>query len=212
VAPRSPERAAVFLDRDGVLVDLVPDELTGTNESPYLPRDVRLLPGVPEALRALHDAGYALVGVSNQPAAAKGNVPLEQLHAVHERTVELLAAAGVALDDWRYCFHHPEGTVRALTGPCDCRKPQPGMLLAAAEELGLDLGRSWMVGDSDTDVIAGARAGCRTALVEHPGSPHRRGGELEPTRRGADLHELVSICARNDWHVRSNSGATHGKG
>jgi len=188
------DRAAAFLDRDGVIVDLVPDPLTGTDESPYHPRDVRLLPDVPEALRALRDAGYVLVGVSNQPAAAKGNVALEQLHAVHERTVELLTAAGVWLDDWRYCFHHPEGTVPELTGPCDCRKPAPGMLLAAAEELGLDLPRSWMVGDSDTDVIAGARAGCRTALVEHPGSPHRRGGELEPTCRGASLHDIATRC------------------
>jgi D-glycero-D-manno-heptose 1,7-bisphosphate phosphatase len=188
------DRAAAFLDRDGVIVDLVPDPLTGTDESPYHPRDVRLLPDVPEALRALRDAGYVLVGVSNQPAAAKGNVALEQLHAVHERTVELLTAAGVWLDDWRYCFHHPEGTVPELTGPCDCRKPAPGMLLAAAEELGLDLPRSWMVGDSDTDVIAGARAGCRTALVEHPGSPHRRGGELEPTCRGVSLHDIATRC------------------
>jgi D-glycero-D-manno-heptose 1,7-bisphosphate phosphatase len=190
----APERAAAFLDRDGVIVDLVPDPLTGTDESPYHPRDVRLLPEVPEALRALREAGYVLVGVSNQPAAAKGNVALEQLHAVHERTVELLTAAGVWLDDWRYCFHHPEGTVPELTGPCDCRKPAPGMLLAAAEELGLDLPRSWMIGDSDTDVIAGARAGCRTALVEHPGSPHRRGGELEPTCRGASLQAITTRC------------------
>jgi D-glycero-D-manno-heptose 1,7-bisphosphate phosphatase len=200
VAPA--ERAAVFLDRDGVIVDLVPDPLTGTDESPYTPRDVRLLPDVPEALRALRDAGYVLVGVSNQPAAAKGNVPLEQLHAVHERTADLLAAAGVELDDWRYCFHHPDGTVLELTGPCDCRKPAPGMLLAAAEDLGIDLGRSWMVGDSDSDVIAGARAGCRTALIEHPGSTHRRGGEIEPTCRGPQVNAVVTRCITDDMYGR----------
>jgi phosphoglycolate phosphatase-like HAD superfamily hydrolase len=76
------------------------------------------------------------------------------------------------------------------------------MLLAAAEALGIDLGRSWMVGDSDSDVIAGARAGCRTALVEHPGSTHRRGGEIEPTCRGPQVNAVVARCITDDMYGR----------
>jgi D-glycero-D-manno-heptose 1,7-bisphosphate phosphatase len=162
---------AVFLDRDGVINDLVPDPDTGTPESPYSADEVRLMPDAAEAIKQLHDAGYLLVAVSNQPAAAKGIASTEQLQAVHNRIVELLAAEGAALDDWRYCFHHPD-----FTGPCDCRKPEPGMLLDAAREHDIDLSQSWMVGDADRDIEAGQRAGVRTVLVEHPGSAHRRKG------------------------------------
>jgi len=167
----APANRAVFLDRDGVINDLVPDPETGTPESPYGVDDVRLMPDAAEAIKRLHDDGWFLVAASNQPAAAKGIATIEQLQLVHHRIVELLAHEGAALDDWRYCFHHPD-----FTGPCDCRKPAPGMLLDAAEEHNVDLARSWMVGDADRDVEAGRRAGVRTILVEHPGSAHRRKG------------------------------------
>ena len=149
--------------------DPVPDELTGTSESPYRPEDVRLADGAADGLRVLRKAGFLLVAASNQPAAAKGNASMDDLRAVHERVVELLAAEGIELDDWRYCFHHPDAG-----GPCSCRKPEPGMLLGAAADHGIELRESWMVGDSDSDVEAGRRAGARTLLVEHPGTPHRR--------------------------------------
>lgn len=184
---------AVFLDRDGVLVELVPDALLGTDESPYRPQDVALVAGTAEALRALRDAGFLLVGVSNQPAAAKGNVTLEDLRAVHDRTADLLAAAGAPLDDWRYCFHHPDGTVAELAGPCLCRKPAPGALLDAAQAHGIDLAASWMVGDSDSDVAAGTAAGTRTVLVEHPRSAHRRRGAHAPTFTARDLNTATSV-------------------
>jgi D-glycero-D-manno-heptose 1,7-bisphosphate phosphatase len=166
-----PGRAAVFLDRDGVINDLVPEPGSGTPESPYTADDVKLMPDAAESIKQLHDAGYLLVAASNQPAAAKGIASTEQLQAVHNRIVELLAAEGADLDDWLYCFHHPD-----FTGPCDCRKPEPGMLLDAAKEHDIDLSQSWMVGDADRDVEAGHRAGVRTVLVEHPGSAHRRKG------------------------------------
>ena len=174
---------AIFLDRDGVIVEPVPDPETGRPESPYAARDVALVDGVAEALRAL--ASERVVVVSNQPAAAKGKATRADLEAVHARTVELLAAADIALADWRYCLHSPGDD-------CACRKPRPGLLIAAAREHDLDLGASWMVGDSDSDVLAGAAAGCRTALVEHPGTAHRRPDTcLRPTLRASSLLALV---------------------
>ena len=152
----------------------MPDARSGLPESPLDPADIALVPGAAAALRRLRDAGFVLVGVSNQPAAAKGTVPLERLREVQERVLALLALEGVAPDDFRICHHHPDGTVPELTGTCDCRKPAPGMLLDAAAALRLDLGASWMIGDSDADVAAGRAAGCRTVLVEHPGSAHKR--------------------------------------
>jgi D-glycero-D-manno-heptose 1,7-bisphosphate phosphatase len=167
-------RAAVFLDRDGVLNGLAPDPASGLPESPLRPEQVRLLPGAAAAATRLRAAGYALVGVSNQPAAAKKRVSVERLSDVHSRVVELLAGEGVELDGWRICLHHPDGVVPELSGPCECRKPAPGMLLDAARELDLDLSRSWMVGDTDADVEAGRAAGCRTVLITHPPSAHKR--------------------------------------
>jgi D-glycero-D-manno-heptose 1,7-bisphosphate phosphatase len=186
---------AVFLDRDGVIVEPVHDELLGTPESPYRPQDVRLVDGAAEAIAELRARGWLLVGVSNQPAAAKGNATLEDLRAVHERAAELLAAAGAELDDWRYCFHHPDGVVEGLSGPCGCRKPAPGLLLEAAADHDIDLARSWMVGDSGSDIAAGVAAGTSTVLVEHPATGHRRGAATAATITCGDLSSATSAIA-----------------
>ncbi len=186
-APTGARRPAVFLDRDGVLNEGAPDPVSDELESPLRVEDVRLLSGAAAAARELAEAGYALVCVTNQPAAAKGKATVAQLQAVHARVLELLAREGVHLDASELCFHHPEGTVAPWAGPCACRKPEPGMLLAAAAELDLDLAASWMVGDTDADVAAGRAAGCRTALVEYPGSAHKRAGAADPDLRVPDL-------------------------
>jgi len=184
-------RPAAFLDRDGTLNELVPDP-SGIPESPLRPADVRLIEGAAVAARALAQAGFALVCVSNQPAAAKGKVSIEQLHAVHERVLELLREQGVHLDAYRLCLHHPQAVVPELAGACACRKPAPGMLLDAAEELHLDLASSWMLGDTDSDVIAGHAAGCRVVLIEHPGSAHKRVAEASPDRVASSLADAVA--------------------
>ena len=184
---------AVFLDRDGVLNELVPDPASGAPESPLRVEDVRLIDGAAEAVRELSGAGFALVCVSNQPAAAKEKITVERLYAIHARVVELLALAGAQLQTSRLCLHHPEGVVPELSGPCDCRKPAPGMLLDAASALDLDLGASWMMGDTDADVAAGAAAGCRTVLIEHPGSGRKRLGEARPDLLAPDLAGAV-VC------------------
>jgi D-glycero-D-manno-heptose 1,7-bisphosphate phosphatase len=147
---------------------------------------------VPEALIGLRQAGFLLIGASNQPAAAKGKVSTDDLRAVHERVVDLLADAG--LDDWRYCLH------RAQDG-CDCRKPRAGLLLDAARDHGIDLASSWMIGDADTDVEAGIAAGVRTVLVEHPGSAHRRSGNAQPEGAVRNLEQALTFI-RDDQDSR----------
>jgi D-glycero-D-manno-heptose 1,7-bisphosphate phosphatase len=184
--------AAAFLDRDGVVNAGAPDPESGLLESPLSVEEVRLLPGSAAAMAELSDAGYALICVSNQPAAAKGKAPLERLLAVHERVLELLAREGARFDATRLCPHHPDGVVPELSGPCDCRKPAPGMLLDAADALGIDLAGSWMVGDTDTDVAAGKAAGCRTALIEYPGSAHKRSGRAGEDLAAPDLPGAVA--------------------
>jgi D-glycero-D-manno-heptose 1,7-bisphosphate phosphatase len=185
-------RTAIFLDRDGVLNEGVPDPDSGALESPLAVADVRLLAGVAAAVRLLAGAGFLLVCVSNQPAAAKGRATVEELLAVHERVLTLLAREGARLDASYLCLHHPDGVIPALSGPCSCRKPAPGMLLEAADTLGLELGASWMIGDTDADVEAGAAAGCRTVLLAYPGSAHKRLGGASPDLLAADLPEGVT--------------------
>jgi D-glycero-D-manno-heptose 1,7-bisphosphate phosphatase len=185
-------RAAVFLDRDGVLNELVPDPATGVPESPLRVADVRLIPGAAAATGRLAQLGFVLVCVSNQPAAAKGKVSVAQLQAVHERVLELLGERNVRLTASHLCLHHEDGVVPELTGPCDCRKPAPGMLLKGSHELGLDLDISWMVGDTDADIQAGKAAGCMTLLIRHPGSVHKRLQAVAPDLTAGCLAEGVT--------------------
>lgn len=189
-------RGAVFVDRDGVINELVPDPVTGAPESPLHAEDVTLLPGAARALARLSAAGWPLVGVSNQPAAAKGVISVDGLRAVQERLRSLLAGEGVVFADFRLCLHHPDAIVAELRGPCDCRKPAPGMLREAAVELGLELTASWMVGDTDSDIVAGRAAGCATILVTHPGSGHKRTGVPAPEHVAADLAMAAGLILR----------------
>jgi D-glycero-D-manno-heptose 1,7-bisphosphate phosphatase len=186
-------RRAVFLDRDGVLDELVPDPQTGVPESPLRVEDVRIVPGAAPAVAALRRAGYVVVCVTNQPAAAKGTASIHDLGLVHTRVMELLADQGARVDDARWCLHHPEGLVEGLRMGCECRKPKPGMLRWAAEDLGVELSASWMIGDTDADVEAGQAVGCRTILVEGPGSAHKRTASTQPEARTPDLASAVGI-------------------
>jgi D-glycero-D-manno-heptose 1,7-bisphosphate phosphatase len=176
--PVSPDsgtmRPAAFLDRDGVLNQLVLEPGCRVAESPLEVEQVRLIPGAAEAAASLAQAGFTLVCVSNQPAGAKGKISVAGLLAVHEQVIALLEHQGVTFAIWRLCLHHPQGVVPGLSRKCTCRKPAPGMLLDAAGALGLDLASSWMVGDTDADVAAGRAAGCRTMLVRNPASFHKR--------------------------------------
>ncbi|MGO9898376.1 MAG: D-glycero-alpha-D-manno-heptose-1,7-bisphosphate 7-phosphatase [Solirubrobacteraceae bacterium] len=191
-------RRAVFVDRDGVINELVPDSISGLPESPLRTRDVVLIDGAGAALRRLAGAGFLLVGVSNQPAAAKGKVPVEQLAAVQSRVLELLAAQGVRFDEFRICLHHPDGVVSDLSGACACRKPAPGMLLDAARTLGIDLAGSWMIGDTDGDIMAGKAAGCKTILVRHRGSEHKRGNDTKADILVPTLDDAATLLSRSN--------------
>jgi D-glycero-D-manno-heptose 1,7-bisphosphate phosphatase len=189
---------AVFVDRDGVINELVPDPVSGHPESPLAPQQVILIPGAAAALLRLAQAGWRLVGVSNQPAAAKGVVSVAQLRSVQARVLGLLGAEGVRFDDFRLCLHHPDGVVAQLTRECECRKPAPGMLVQAADGLGIDLARSWMIGDTDADVQAGRAAGCKTVLIEHPGSAHKRGSGVGADAVIAGLGEAAALIAAGE--------------
>lgn len=150
-------RPAIFLDRDGVVIE--DGHYVGTVDR------VRLVPGSAAAVAALNRAGWVVVVVTNQGGVARGFFTFESVPVVHAHIGELLAPHGGRVDAFYYCPHHPDGEVEAYRGPCDCRKPKPGMLRQAAADLNLDLERSWMVGDRVSDLEAGAAVGARTVLV-----------------------------------------------
>jgi D-glycero-D-manno-heptose 1,7-bisphosphate phosphatase len=151
-------RSALFLDRDGVIVE---DVAAVVN-----PAALRLLEGAPEAIRRAKEAGLAVVVVTNQPIVARGLASEDDVLTVHSALDSLLRARGAEIDAFFFCPHHPRATVDRYRVACKCRKPRPGMLRRAASELNVDLRASVMVGDRISDVEAGARAGCRTILVE----------------------------------------------
>ena len=164
---------AVFLDKDGTLIENVP-----YNVDPAL---VQLAPGAPQALARLSMAGFRLIVVSNQSGIGDGRFAAAALLAV-ERRIQALLAPAAAIDAFYYCPH-------SRSAGCGCRKPSPGLLLRAAAEHGIDLGRSWLVGDILDDVEAGRRAGCRAALIANGNetewqlgpfrTPHRVARSLE---------------------------------
>jgi D-glycero-D-manno-heptose 1,7-bisphosphate phosphatase len=158
-------RPAVFLDRDGVLVEEVFCPETGEIEAPLRPEHVRLLPNAAAAARLLAAADYSLVVISNQGGYAKGKTTLRALWLAHERFVRLLAAEGVTLDGFFYSYSHPAGVIRHFSGPSLDRKPAPYNLFVAAAQLDLDLARSWLVGDRETDILCADAAGVRPILI-----------------------------------------------
>jgi len=146
-------RAAVFLDRDGVINRAIVRH--GSPHPPALPEDLEILPQVPEALRALKSQGYVLIVVTNQPDVARGTATRESVNGIHERL-----RGALELDAILACYHDD-------TDDCGCRKPRPGLLLQAADQFGIDLRSSFMVGDRWRDVEAGRRAGCRTFFIDY---------------------------------------------
>jgi D-glycero-D-manno-heptose 1,7-bisphosphate phosphatase len=156
---------AVFLDRDGVINELVYHQEQGIIDSPFTIEQFTLLPGVGEAISRLHETGYRVILASNQPGVAKGNLSREAFELIRTKMREELAKEAAALDDEYYCFHHPQARVAQLRIDCECRKPKPGLLFKAANDMNIELPQSWMIGDGLTDVKAGKGAGTRTILL-----------------------------------------------
>jgi D-glycero-D-manno-heptose 1,7-bisphosphate phosphatase len=186
--PGPSARRAVFLDRDGTLNAFHRHPERGTLDSPMGPEELALLPGTAGAVRAINELGLLAVVVSNQPVVAKGKTTLVRVEATTAHMRAQLALAGARLDAVYYCLHHPEAVDPIYRRRCRCRKPEAGMLLQAAVDLGVDLAGSYMVGDSPTDALAGREAGCSTIWLR-PGDLN--GGASRPDK--AVDHVVASL-------------------
>jgi len=159
---------AIFLDRDGVINEMVYNPEFGTVDSPLNPKEFRLVNKIAEAIKSLKKIGFLVVVVSNQPAVAKGKMSLNLLEKITEKMKRELRKRGTQLDGIYLCLHHPDSSqvkIRKYLKNCDCRKPKPGLVLKAARDLNIDLSKSFMIGDGLTDIQAGKRAGCKTIFL-----------------------------------------------
>lgn len=175
---------AVFLDRDGVINALV--RTPAGVDSPQRPEELRLLPGAAEGIRLLNARGLPVIAVSNQPGIAKGKSSLALLAETTELLHYLLRCEAAYVEAVYYCLHHPEAALTEYRIDCECRKPKPGLLRQAAADFGLDLARSYLVGDRHVDIAAGAAVGCTTIKV--------RGEQAEPPGESAPLVPSLGLA------------------
>ncbi|MCF7957613.1 MAG: HAD-IIIA family hydrolase [Phycisphaerae bacterium] len=179
------KKRAVFLDRDGTLIEHF-DYLTEVNQ-------VALMAKAAGALKYLKGHGFVLVMISNQSGVARGLLSEEKLRVINDHLHTLLIKQGAYLDGMYYCPYHPDGKVAKYRTESELRKPRPGMLLQASEDLEIDLSQSWMIGDDDRDIMAGRAAGCRTIMLKAQGSPLVRKGEVVADHKAKDLQEAANI-------------------
>lgn len=183
------QKRAVFVDRDGTI----------NVEKDYLYRieDFEFIPGAPEAIRLLNEAGFLVVVVTNQSGVARGYYTEEDVEILHRHIAAELGKAGARVDAWQYCPHHPAGR-GSYSLPCRCRKPLPGMLMEAARRHNIDLAASVMIGDKLADMKAGIAAGCRTILVRSGYGASEEARVLPETSVCDDLlaavRSLISRC------------------
>jgi len=156
---------AVFLDRDGVLNEIVYYDECGILDSPSTIDQLRIFPWVGDAIGILRSAGFKIIIVSNQPGIAKSHFLQETFDAITDTMRKEIAKQGASIDGEYYCFHHHDAKIDAMRVDCECRKPKPGLLLQAADDMNIALSESWMIGDGLTDVKAGKSAGCKTILL-----------------------------------------------
>ncbi len=196
---------AIFLDRDDTLIE-DPGYITQ-------PSQVQLLPGVAEAMVELRKMGFLLVVTTNQSAVARGMVTEDGLAQIHHQLEKLLGNEGAYLDRIYYCPYHPNGVVPEYRKDSDLRKPSPGMILKAAQEMQIDLDRSWAVGNSYRDIEAGVRAGCKTILISTSVKPTIvSGSDPTPFQKAVNMKEAVNIIKMYDrqHHVPSSPSREDG--
>jgi len=182
-------RRAVFLDRDGTITR-EPRQPKWAGE----PDKLRLLPGAAAAIRRLNEAGLAVIVITNQSGVARGLFGESDVMRVHGELVRRLAKSGASIDGIYYCPHHPEAALAKYRRRCRCRKPSAGLLKRAARELGLNLGKSFVIGDNTRDLEAGQRAGCRAVLVLTG-----LGKTMLKAAKGIADHTAPNLAAAVDW-------------
>lgn len=186
------KRKAIFLDKDGTIIPDVP-----YNVNPDL---ITLYDGVIEGLKLLKELGYIFVVISNQAGVARGYFKYNDLENVKQKINFLVNKEEIQIEKYYFCPHHTAGTIPELSVKCKCRKPEPGMILQAVDELKIDAARSWMIGDILNDVEAGNRAGCRTILIKNGNETEWVEGSYRmPTLVAANFLEAAKMISQHPY-------------
>lgn len=156
---------AVFLDRDGIINELVYFPEAGIVDTPINPRQVKLIFGIEKLIEEVQRSGYLVIVISNQPAIGLKKITQKNFTLIDKKIRKMLLKKGVVLINYFYCFHHPFAKILKYKRVCSCRKPKIGLLKKAARKFNIDLSNSWMIGDGVDDIKAGEKAGCRTILL-----------------------------------------------
>ena len=190
------KQKAIFLDRDGVINKEV-DELVKIEE-------FELIGGVEKAIKKINKSNYISIIVTNQPMIAKGKMSFKELDKIHKKMDYQLGESGAYVDDIFYCPHHPEkgfkGEIKNLKINCNCRKPNNGMLIEASKKHNIDLSKSWIIGDSYSDISAGQKSALKTILVKtgHAGRDKKKFKKVHSDYIFDDLSKAVNFILKND--------------
>lgn len=193
---------AVFLDRDGVVNEMVYNPEFGLVDSPLNPEEFKLRPNVALIIKILREMNFKVIVISNQPGIAKGKMDCKILKAIDNKMKQELFKEGACLDGVYYCLHHPDVLqvkVKRYLKKCNCRKPQSGLLLKAAKKHNIDLLKSYMVGDGITDICAGQKAGCQSIFLGNLNSywyEAMRRYETKPDFVAKNILEILKIIKK----------------
>jgi D-glycero-D-manno-heptose 1,7-bisphosphate phosphatase len=192
---------AVFLDRDGVINPLVYNVDTGEYESPHFLDDFSLYPYVLKSLKIIKDLDFKIIIISNQPSYAKGKTSMENIKAIENMLYVFSEENDKLIDEYYYCYHHPNGIIPEYTQQCRCRKPGTLFLEKAIEEFGLSSEKCYFIGDQDVDIQCGNSMGIYTIKIDNKHSLTKSGNSI-PEETATNLYEAVQkIRAReNDTH------------
>jgi D,D-heptose 1,7-bisphosphate phosphatase len=189
-------RKAVFLDKDGTIIPDVPYNVN--------PDFITLVDGVIEGLQLLKEEGYLFAVISNQAGVARGYFEIDALKKVEQKLNELFSQSDIEIAKYYFCPHHPAGKIPDYSFACDCRKPMPGMILQALDDLKIDANHSWMIGDILNDVEAGNRACCRTVLIENGNETERIQGPFRtPTFAAKTFLDAANYIKNNPYEPNS---------
>jgi len=184
---------AVFLDRDGVIIQEPPHYAHLVSQIQFIPRSV-------QGIKLLNENGFLTIVITNQAGVARGYYPEEDTVKFNNALKKMIARQGARIDAMYYCPHHPEAKIEKYRIDCECRKPRPGMLKKAEKEFSIELKQSFMIGDKLTDIQAGRNAGCKTIMVKTGmGAEELRTSEVDCDYIADDLYDAVE-------HVLSLSG------
>lgn len=185
-------KKAVFCDRDGVLNKMIYREVRKEYEPPHTTEELKFFDNVFDGFYMLQDSGFEIFIVSNQPDYAKGKAEYKDILSVSEEFKRIIESNGIKIREYYYCFHHPNAVIDSLRIKCECRKPGTKFVEEAISKYDIEREKSFFIGDRNSDILCGKKAGLRTILVKNPDSDYKE-DENKPDFESDSFFEAVKL-------------------